>query len=78
MAEDDDINQYTLRKLKWKPKKGPIKTTVPAKGGNMGVHVSLGEYSKTVCAEDWVIQGLQGSWACRCSRVIGQMGSTRF
>ena len=31
------------RKLTWKPKKGPIKTTVPLKGGYMGFHVSLGE-----------------------------------
>ena len=27
----------------WKPKKGPIKTTVPLKGGYMGFHVRLGE-----------------------------------
>ena len=31
------------RKLTWKPKKGPIKTTVPLKGDYMGFHVSLGE-----------------------------------
>ena len=31
------------RKLTWKPKKGPIKTTVLLKGGYMGFHVSLGE-----------------------------------
>ena len=31
------------RKLTWKPKKGPIQTTVPLKGGYMGFHVSLGE-----------------------------------
>ena len=31
--------------LTWKPKKGPIKTTVPLKGGNLGFHVSLGECS---------------------------------
>ena len=31
------------RKLTWKPKKGPVKTTVPLKGGYMGFHVSLGE-----------------------------------
>ena len=31
------------RKLTWKPKKGPIKTTVPLKRGYMGFHVSLGE-----------------------------------
>ena len=31
------------RKLTWKLKKGPIKTTVPSKGGYMGCHVSLGE-----------------------------------
>ena len=31
------------RKLTWKPKKGPIKTTGLLKGGYMGFHVSLGE-----------------------------------
>ena len=31
------------RKLTWKPKKGPMKTTVPLKGDLMGFHVSLGE-----------------------------------
>ena len=31
------------RKLTWKPKKGPIKTTVPSKRGYMGFHVSLEE-----------------------------------
>ena len=31
------------QKLTWKPKKGPIKTTVPLKGAYMGFHVSLGE-----------------------------------
>ena len=30
-------------KLTWKPKSGPIKTTVPLKWGYMGFHVSLGE-----------------------------------
>ena len=30
-------------KLTWKPKKGPLKTTVPLKGEHMGFHVSLGE-----------------------------------
>ena len=30
-------------KLTWKPKKGPIKTTVLLKGDYMGFHVSLGE-----------------------------------
>ena len=29
--------------LTWKPKRGPIKTTVPLKWGYMGFHVSLGE-----------------------------------
>ena len=29
--------------LTWKPKRGPIKTTVPLKRGYMGFHVSLGE-----------------------------------
>ena len=31
------------RKLTWKPKKGPIKTTVLLNGDYMGFHVSLGE-----------------------------------
>ena len=31
------------RKLTWKPKKGPIKTTVSLQRGYMGFHVSLGE-----------------------------------
>ena len=31
------------RKPTWKPKKGPIKTTVLLKGGYMGFHVSLRE-----------------------------------
>ena len=31
------------RKLTWKPKKGPIKTTVTLKWGYMGFHVNLGE-----------------------------------
>ena len=31
------------RKLTWKPKKGPIKTTVLLKGDYMGFHVSLEE-----------------------------------
>ena len=35
------------RKLTWKPKKGPIKTTVLMKGDYMGFHVSLGEISAT-------------------------------
>ena len=37
------------RKLTWKPEKGPIKTTVPLKGGYMGFHVSLGECSFMAC-----------------------------
>ena len=35
--------QLHSRKLTWKPKKGPIKTTVLLKGGYMGFHDSLGE-----------------------------------
>ena len=31
------------RKLTWKPKKGPVKTTVLLKEGYIGFHVSLGE-----------------------------------
>ena len=35
-----DIHSW---KLTWKPKKGPIKTTVLLKGGHMSFQVSLGE-----------------------------------
>ena len=31
------------RELTWKPKRGPMKTPVPLKGGYMRFHVSLGE-----------------------------------
>ena len=34
---------FHSRKLTWKPKKGPIKTTVLLKWGSMGFHVNLGE-----------------------------------
>ena len=37
------LRSIPSRKLTWKPKKGPIKTTVLLKGGYMGFHVSLGE-----------------------------------
>ena len=40
---DQYITGLHSRKLTWKPKKGPIKTTVLLKGGYMGFHVSLGE-----------------------------------
>ena len=39
MAADKDLHSG---KLTWKPKKGPIKTTVLVKRGYMGFHVSLG------------------------------------
>ena len=35
-------------KLTWKPKKGPIKTTVLLKGGYMGFHVGLGECKSNI------------------------------
>ena len=35
--------QLHSRKLTWKPKKGPVKTTVLLQGDYMGLHVSLGE-----------------------------------
>ena len=41
-------SQLHSRKLAWKPKKGPIKTTVPLKGGYMGFHVSLGECASCI------------------------------
>ena len=41
------IQDLPSRKLTWKPKKGPKKTTVLLNGGYMGFHVSLGEC--TVC-----------------------------
>ena len=37
------LGRLHSRKLTWKPKKGPMKTTVLLKGGYMGFHVSLGE-----------------------------------
>ena len=43
-AEARRVNRIHSRKLTWKPKKGPIKTTVLLKGVYMGFHVSLGEY----------------------------------
>ena len=39
----DSYRGLHSRKLTWKPKKGPIKTTVLLKGGFLGFHVSLGE-----------------------------------
>ena len=36
-------------KLTWKPKRGPIKATVPLKWGYMGFHVSLGECTTKLC-----------------------------
>ena len=51
------------RKLTWKPKKGPIKTTAPSKGGYMGFHVSLGECSAVgLKAQDF---GVWGRCDCR-------------
>ena len=41
--EPISIKHIHSRKLTWKPKKGPIKTTVLLKGDYMGFHVSLGE-----------------------------------
>ena len=37
------LNVLPSRKLTWKPKRGPIKTTVSLKRGYMAFHVSLGE-----------------------------------
>ena len=38
------LNKYLhSRKLTWKPKKGPVKTTVLLQGDYRGFHVSLGE-----------------------------------
>ena len=39
----DKDRQVHSRKLTWKPKKGPVKTTVSLNGNYMGFHVSLGE-----------------------------------
>ena len=39
------IHVVHSQKLTWKPKKGPIKTTVLLQGDYMGFHVSLGECS---------------------------------
>ena len=45
--ETQNAQHYGLpsRKLRWKPKKAPIKTIVLLKGGYMGFHVSLGEFT---------------------------------
>ena len=43
MLELQDLQTLHSRKLTWKPKKGPIKTTVLLKGDCMSFHVSLGE-----------------------------------
>ena len=41
--KQDGFCQLHSWKLTWKPKRGPIKTTVTLKWGYMGFHVSLGE-----------------------------------
>ena len=41
--EETTCNALFSRKLTWKPKRGPIKTTVPLKWGCMGFHVNLGD-----------------------------------
>ena len=38
-----DLSILHSRKLTWKPKKGPVRTTVLLKGDYMRFHVSLGE-----------------------------------
>ena len=43
------LRAYTPRKLTWKPKKGPTKTTVLLKGDYLGFHVSLGECGACSC-----------------------------
>ena len=45
------MHRIYSQKLTWKPKKGPIKTTVPLKEGYMGFHVNLEE----------CVQGIQSS-----------------
>ena len=67
------------RKLTWKPKKGPIKTTVLLKGGYMGFHVSLGECI-SYCMATWTRLECKASakvivakWSCpkgACSYVV--------
>ena len=47
------------RKLTWKPKKGPIKTTVPLKGGYMDFHVSLGECRCILGGDTWRVMGTE-------------------
>ena len=48
-------------KLTWKPKKGPIKTTVLLKGDYMGFHVSLGE-----CIQG-DFRSVRVAWGCYAS-----------
>ena len=45
------------RKLIWKPKKGPLNTTVPVKGGYMGFHVSLGSVRMFLRSQAWAVIG---------------------
>ena len=57
------------RKLTWKPKKGPIKTTVLLQEGYMGFHVSLGECkTPTMTAPGRGI--LPGHSVARCSGTL--------
>ena len=49
------------RELTWKPKRGPMKTPVPLKGGYMGFHVSLGE-CRELRISGLKVQGLPSFW----------------
>ena len=42
-VQTSSLQYVHSRKLTWKPKKGPIKTTVLLKGDYMGFHVCWGE-----------------------------------
>ena len=63
--------QLHSRKLIWKPKRVPIKTTVPLKGGYLGFHVSLGE-----CIPSDTLNGMAPS--CPNQETLAQKGHTDF
>ena len=57
------------RKLTRKPKKGPLKTTVPLKGGYMGFHVSLGECT-TSLQHEHVAVGPVARFGHQCKQLV--------
>ena len=62
------------RKLTWKPKRGPIKTTVLLKGGYRGFHVTLGECNLRTLAKS-IREGTSITAACKV--VVSQNQGTQ-